>query len=78
MAYTAEEQDLAVNAFIQQLENIRNDDVDIAVISPIANTNLRIHYVEQDLIFLSLLISHLLHEAPYLVHMCKYHHLLKD
>lgn len=50
MAYTAEEQDLAVNAFIQQLENIRNDDVDIAVISPIANTNLRIHYVEQDLI----------------------------
>ena len=50
MAYTVEEQDLAVNAFIQQLENIRTDDVDIAVISPIANANFLIQYVEQDLI----------------------------
>lgn len=49
MAYTAEEQDVAVNAFIQQLENIRGENVASAIISPVANPNFLIDYNEGDL-----------------------------
>ena len=49
MAYTAQEQDVAVNAFIQQLENIRGENVASAIISPVANPNFLIDYNEGDL-----------------------------
>jgi hypothetical protein len=44
MAYTIEEQDIALQTIAQQLENIRTEDTERAIISPIADENFLIDY----------------------------------
>jgi len=49
MAYTLREQDIALQTFALQLENIREEDTERAMISPIANRNFLIEYHEERL-----------------------------